>query len=499
MSEEQTISNAFICSLPTLGSNNNPPVLKKKRNLPGNPGKNNLYPKAEVVALSPKTLMATNRFLCDICGKGFQRDQNLQLHRRGHNLPWKLKQRSNSNKEPRKRVYVCPEKSCVHHHPSRALGDLTGIKKHFCRKHGEKKWKCEKCSKKYAVQSDWKAHSKTCGTKEYKCDCGTPFSSRGLWLLQMVFESGTELCAGEDARPSRGVDHWIVRSQGKNPEKIIFASGGGRDRRDSYVTHRAYCMALAEETARLNAAASTMNTADNSYHFLRPNTEPHQYFPSSTFFRQDHETSQMFLNNNVNSLTPTIAFPFWMPNSSPQDNNFHHPLAPPPPPPPPPPPTATTTSCLLSVPSLYSHEEQANQAMASSSSAAAAAANMSATVLLQKAAEMAVTSSTTTDPSSLMASFGLKFSATTDGKALFSGLYGSINSNSIPSCCSLENGGDHQDSAASNLIQMYPAAKRIRHTVSEESVTGGEGETRDFLGVGIPTICHHPSAVNGWM
>jgi len=131
-------------------------------------------PEAEVIALSPKTLMATNRFVCEICLKGFQRDQNLQLHRRGHNLPWKLKQRS--SKEVRKRVYVCPEKTCVHHHPSRALGDLTGIKKHFCRKHGEKKWKCEKCSKRYAVQSDWKAHSKTCGTREYKCDCGTIFS-----------------------------------------------------------------------------------------------------------------------------------------------------------------------------------------------------------------------------------------------------------------------------------------------------------------------------------
>ena len=131
-------------------------------------------PEAEVIALSPTTLMATNRFLCEICGKGFQRDQNLQLHRRGHNLPWKLKQRT--TKEVRKRVYVCPEKSCVHHHPTRALGDLTGIKKHFCRKHGEKKWKCEKCSKRYAVQSDWKAHSKTCGTREYRCDCGTVFS-----------------------------------------------------------------------------------------------------------------------------------------------------------------------------------------------------------------------------------------------------------------------------------------------------------------------------------
>jgi transposase-like protein len=131
-------------------------------------------PDAEVIALSPKTLMATNRFVCEICNKGFQRDQNLQLHRRGHNLPWKLKQRS--NKDPRKKVYICPEKTCVHHDASRALGDLTGIKKHFSRKHGEKKWKCDKCSKKYAVQSDWKAHTKTCGTREYKCDCGTLFS-----------------------------------------------------------------------------------------------------------------------------------------------------------------------------------------------------------------------------------------------------------------------------------------------------------------------------------
>ncbi|KAJ7976976.1 Zinc finger protein [Quillaja saponaria] len=173
------------------------PVGKKKRNLPGTPD-----PDAEVIALSPTTLMATNRFLCEICNKGFQRDQNLQLHRRGHNLPWKLKQRT--NKEVKKKVYICPEKTCVHHGPSRALGDLTGIKKHFSRKHGEKKWKCDKCSKKYAVQSDWKAHSKTCGTREYKCDCGTLFSS--------------------------------------------------------FITHRAFCDALADESARFtNIEAANLN------------------------------------------------------------------------------------------------------------------------------------------------------------------------------------------------------------------------------------------------
>ncbi|XWS25735.1 hypothetical protein CRYUN_Cryun27aG0093000 [Craigia yunnanensis] len=176
--------------------------LKRKRNLPGMPD-----PDAEVIALSPKTLLATNRFVCEICNKGFQREQNLQLHRRGHNLPWKLRQRT--NKEIRKRVYVCPEPSCVHHNPARALGDLTGIKKHFCRKHGEKKWKCERCSKKYAVQSDWKAHMKTCGTREYKCDCGTIFS-----------------------------------------------------RKDSFVTHRAFCDALAEESARAQTLAIA-NTEGN--------------------------------------------------------------------------------------------------------------------------------------------------------------------------------------------------------------------------------------------
>uniref|UniRef100_A0ACD5TVL3 Uncharacterized protein n=1 Tax=Avena sativa TaxID=4498 RepID=A0ACD5TVL3_AVESA len=156
------------------------PPAKKKRALPGMPD-----PDADVIALSPKTLMATNRFVCEICNKGFQRDQNLQLHRRGHNLPWKLRQRS--GKEVRKRVYVCPEPTCVHHDKSRALGDLTGIKKHFCRKHGEKKWKCEKCSKKYAVQSDWKAHTKTCGSREYRCDCGTLFSRRDSFITHRAF------------------------------------------------------------------------------------------------------------------------------------------------------------------------------------------------------------------------------------------------------------------------------------------------------------------------
>uniref|UniRef100_A0A0E0BYK0 Protein EARLY HEADING DATE 2 n=2 Tax=Oryza meridionalis TaxID=40149 RepID=A0A0E0BYK0_9ORYZ len=207
---EENMSNLTSASgdQASVSSHPAPPPAKKKRSLPGNPD-----PEAEVIALSPRTLMATNRYVCEICGKGFQRDQNLQLHRRGHNLPWKLKQR-NPKEVVRKKVYVCPEAGCVHHDPARALGDLTGIKKHFSRKHGEKKWKCDKCSKRYAVHSDWKAHSKVCGTREYRCDCGTLFS-----------------------------------------------------RRDSFITHRAFCDALAEESARaVTAAAAVAGGGQQQHH-----------------------------------------------------------------------------------------------------------------------------------------------------------------------------------------------------------------------------------------
>nr|CAB3473881.1 unnamed protein product [Digitaria exilis] len=334
------------------GSNNAPPPPppssgnnKRKRSLPGNPD-----PNADVVALSPATLMATNRFVCEICGKGFQRDQNLQLHRRGHNLPWKLKQRGAGKEAQRRKVYVCPEASCVHHDPARALGDLTGIKKHFFRKHGEKKWKCDKCSKKYAVHSDWKAHSKICGTREYKCDCGTVFS-----------------------------------------------------RRDSFITHRAFCDALTEESAKAIGLNNAMATAP-----AQPQHHPLLFSPPQVMHHQVQDLDalqQEHQHQEVMQPPPAL-------DHQQQHCNY-----------------AMKTEMPPWPPMTYDHpllQPLCNVAAAQSSATSAppppaASAHLSATALLQKAAQMGATMSSDTGAAAHMAgpatsaTFGLGRSGGEDG------------------------------------------------------------------------------------
>ncbi|CAJ1969085.1 unnamed protein product [Sphenostylis stenocarpa] len=276
--------------------------------------------------------MATNRFVCEICNKGFQRDQNLQLHRRGHNLPWKLRQRPSN--EVKKRVYVCPEPSCVHHSPARALGDLTGIKKHYSRKHGEKKWKCDKCSKRYAVQSDWKAHQKTCGTREYKCDCGTIFS-----------------------------------------------------RRDSFITHRAFCDALTEENNRVNHSLTSGTRMTPSLQRELPDlmaTMPLLTSPNNTVpeLNDNYDPSK----SPLKTLSQEHLVPMPFKSMSMRGGMF-----------------STTSGTLFGGPKDMSLPSSSTLQLSSNNSPAfnyfqdrknaSASAHMSATALLQKAAQMGVTAS----------------------------------------------------------------------------------------------------------
>ncbi|XP_008789229.2 protein indeterminate-domain 16 [Phoenix dactylifera] len=180
---------------------------KKKRRPAGTPD-----PDAEVISLSPRTLLESDRYVCEICNQGFQRDQNLQMHRRRHKVPWKLLKREAA--EVRKRVFVCPEPSCLHHDPCHALGDLVGIKKHFRRKHSNhRQWVCARCSKAYAVQSDYKAHLKTCGTRGHSCDCGRVFSRVESFIEHQ------DACNGGRARVELGTLQPACLSTGTNFSK----------------------------------------------------------------------------------------------------------------------------------------------------------------------------------------------------------------------------------------------------------------------------------------
>ncbi|KAG5074732.1 hypothetical protein GLYMA_20G109400v4 [Glycine max] len=474
-----------------------PPPQKKKRNQPGTP-----YPDAEVIALSPKTLMATNRFICEVCNKGFQREQNLQLHRRGHNLPWKLKQKT--TKEPKRKVYLCPEPTCVHHDPSRALGDLTGIKKHYSRKHGEKKWKCDKCSKKYAVQSDWKAHSKTCGTREYRCDCGTLFSRRDSFITHRAF---CDALAQESARQPPSLSGGGIGSHlyGSTTNMALNLSQVG-----SQISTMQDPNAQPTELLRLGAASGRTGQFD---HILgspfRPSNQQQQqqpFFMSSEPNQTYHHPDQNkpfqqglmqlsdHLNNNSHHNNSPFSLPFLSNNTSNasfsehfnnanggggnNNNNNNN--------------EGTNYFATSSAPSLFSNSVNAS-----------ALSHMSATALLQKAAQMGATTSNG-GTASLLKSFGSASSSSGGGGSKLvnaanyvSGMFGGnnhvneqsnsnlqdlMNSFAVGGNSSIFEDGFEAYEHSNNNSNRDPKVHAM--SGSSSSIGGSDRLTRDFLGVG---------------
>lgn len=212
-------------------------------------------------------------------------------------------------------------------------------------------------------------------------------------------------------------------------------------RKDSFITHRAFCDALAEESARITSVGTTTNTLNFNHHQQQqqqPNL-PIGISQISTTFSQDFTTS----NNNCLHQKPRLSH--WLNQSN--TNLF------------------SSNSAGLILPDHHHHMVQIPSPNmfnnTSSINAPMSSAPMSATALLQKAAQIGSTKSTTTNCN-------------------FSNTFGVMNSSSSSSPSSnnvtqIFNSNTNNNVLLNGCPDMHP---QNIHFNLDNSLT------RDFLGMG---------------